>query len=62
MNIALKNLVTAPAVTMLVGTAAAQTAKDVRGASPYVTIENEPEPKLIVDQPLPNGLYRLAPG
>ncbi|MCS3763120.1 DUF6130 family protein [Bradyrhizobium centrosematis] len=56
MNNALKNLITAAAVTMLVGTAAAQTAKDVRGASPYITIENEPEPKLIVDQPLANGL------
>jgi hypothetical protein len=36
--------------------ASAQTAKDVRGPSPYVAIENEPEPKLVVDQPLPEGL------
>lgn len=41
----------------LVSTAAfAQSAKDIRGASPYVTIENEPPPKLIVDPPLPEGL------
>jgi hypothetical protein len=33
-----------------------QSAKDVRGASPYVAIENEPAPKLIVDPPLPEGL------
>jgi uncharacterized protein DUF6130 len=31
-------------------------AKDLRGASPYVEIKNEPAPKLIVDPPLPAGL------
>jgi hypothetical protein len=31
-------------------------ARDVRGASPYIAIENEPAPKLIVDPPLPEGL------
>jgi len=31
-------------------------AKAFRGASPYVAIENEPAPKLIVDPPLPEGL------
>ena len=35
---------------------ATQSAKAVRGASPYVEIKNEPAPKLIVDQPLPEGL------
>ena len=35
---------------------AAQSAKAVRGASPYVEIKSEPAPKLIVDQPLPEGL------
>ena len=35
---------------------AAQSAKAVRGGSPYVEIKNEPAPKLIVDQPLPEGL------
>ena len=31
-------------------------AKEVRGASPYIEIKNEPPPKLIVDDPLPDGL------
>ncbi len=33
-------------------------AKEVRGASPYAEVENEPAPKLIVDAPLPNLLNR----
>ena len=33
-------------------------ARDVRGASPYAEIKNEPAPKLIVDQPLPDLLDR----
>jgi len=32
------------------------TAKEIRGASPYVELENEKPPKLIVDPPLPEGL------
>jgi hypothetical protein len=36
--------------------AAPLTAKEVRGASPYVEIKNEPAPKLIVDPPLAEGL------
>jgi hypothetical protein len=35
---------------------AAQSAKQVRGATPYIEIKNEPAPKLIVDPPLPEGL------
>ena len=35
---------------------APQSAKDIRGASPYVAVEKEPAPKLIVDDPLPEGL------
>ena len=38
--------------------AAPQSAKDVRGASPYAEIANEPAPKLIVDPPLPDLLDR----
>jgi pimeloyl-ACP methyl ester carboxylesterase len=34
----------------------AQSARDIRGGSPYVAIENEPAPRLIVDPPLPEGL------
>jgi hypothetical protein len=33
-----------------------QSAKAVRGVSPYVQIKNEPAPTLIVDPPLPEGL------
>ena len=35
---------------------APQSAKEVRGASPYIEIRDEPPPKLIVDEPLPDGL------
>ena len=35
---------------------ALQSARDIRGASPYVAVEKEPAPKLIVDDPLPEGL------
>ena len=36
--------------------AAAQSARDVRGASPYIEIKNEPAARLIVDAPLPDLL------
>jgi hypothetical protein len=36
--------------------AADDSAKSIRGASPYIAIENEPAPKLIVDPPLPEAL------
>ena len=42
--------------TVLATSAFAQSARDIRGASPYVGIKNEPAPKLIVDPPLPEGL------
>jgi hypothetical protein len=35
---------------------ASQTAKEVRGATPYFEIKSEPAPKLIVDPPLPHLL------
>lgn len=35
---------------------ALKSAKDIRGASPYAEIENEPAPRLFVDSPLPEGL------
>ena len=38
------------------GKPAPQSAKEVRGASPYLEIKNEPTPKLIVDPPLPHLL------
>ena len=42
--------------TLAGSSAFAQSAKEIRGASPYVPIENEPAPKLIVDPPLPDLL------
>jgi hypothetical protein len=36
--------------------AAAQTAKDVKGATPLVAIPNEPPAKLVVDAPVPEQL------
>ena len=33
-----------------------QSDREIRGATPYAEIENEPAPKLIVDAPLPNAL------
>jgi hypothetical protein len=35
-----------------------KTAKEVRGATPYAEIKNEPPPRLIVDSPLPNLLAK----
>src|SRR4051812_46623166 len=42
--------------TLLATSASAQSAREISGASPYVAIENEPQPKLIVDAPLAEGL------
>ena len=38
--------------------ARAQSAKEIRGATPYIEIKNEPEPRLILDPPLPDLLAR----
>jgi hypothetical protein len=50
----------AAALTVLATSAFAhsrrESARDIRGASPYVAVENEPAPRLIVDPPLPEGL------
>jgi hypothetical protein len=46
-----------PIVVALHGTpAVAQTAKEVKGATPLVAIQNEPPAKLIVDPPIPEQL------
>jgi Family of unknown function (DUF6130) len=52
---------TVMAAAVLIGTslgskALAQTARDIRGASPLVAIENEPAARLIVDEPIPEAL------
>ena len=56
MTMLIKALAAVAAGTVLVGNAFAHTAEEVRGASPYVAIENEPTPKLVVDPPLAKGL------
>jgi uncharacterized protein DUF6130 len=38
--------------------ASAQSAREVRGATPYIEIKNEPAARLIVDAPLPDLLDR----
>jgi hypothetical protein len=38
----------------------AQSAREVRGPSPYATVANEPAAKPIVDPPLPDQLARGA--
>ena len=40
----------------------AQSAREVRGATPYLAIENEPPPKLIVDPRLPRDWPRVSSG
>jgi hypothetical protein len=52
----IKTLAAAAAGTVLATSTFAQSAREVRGASPYVAIENEPAPRLIVDAPLAEGL------
>jgi uncharacterized protein DUF6130 len=52
----IKTLAAVAAGTLLATSAFAQSAREIRGASPYVAVENEPAPKLIVDPPLPEGL------
>src|ERR1700752_3363183 len=54
--ILIKTLAAAAAGIVLATGVFAQSARDIRGGSPYVAIENEPAPKLIVDPPLPEGL------
>ena len=46
----------AVAVGVFALAAAAQTAKDVKGATPLVAIQNEPPAKLVVDPPIPEQL------
>jgi hypothetical protein len=52
----IKTLATVAVGTVLATSAFAQSAREIRGGSPYVAIENEPAPKLIVDPPLAEGL------
>ena len=56
MTMLIKSLATVAVGTVLATSAFAQSAREIRGGSPYVAIENEPAPKLIVDPPLAEGL------
>jgi Family of unknown function (DUF6130) len=44
---------------LLATNAVAQSAREVRDATPYLAIENEPPPKLIVDPPLAAALTQV---
>lgn len=44
------------AISSIASSAAGQSARDVRGPSPLVALENEPPPRLIVDPPLAEPL------
>jgi hypothetical protein len=46
------------AASLLPVSVSAQSAKEIRGASPYNTIDNEPAPRIIVDPPLAEPLGR----
>jgi hypothetical protein len=48
------------AVAVLATSAFAQSARDIRGPSPYVAIENDPAPRLVVEPALPDALARGA--
>jgi hypothetical protein len=57
MSHALVTLIAA-SVVLCASAAVTQSARDVRGPSPLIAIENEAPPKLIVDPPLPEPLSR----
>jgi len=56
MNAALDVIAVLAASAMFAGAAVAQSARDVRGPSPLVAIDNQPPARLIVDPPLPDQL------
>jgi hypothetical protein len=58
MTTLIKTLAAVAAGTLFATSAFAQTAREIRGASPYLAIDSEPAPKLIVDPPLPEGLVQ----
>lgn len=58
MTLLIKTLATVAAGTVLAANVFAQSAKEVLGTTPYVVIENEPPPKLVVDPPVPDQLAR----
>ena len=64
MPLLIKTFAAVAAGTVLLATSAfTQSAREIRGASPYEQIDSEPAPKLIVDRPLPGplaqGIFQL---
>ena len=55
-NFGLAGTVIAAGFTVCALSALAQTARDVKGATPLVAIQNEPQARLIVDPPIPEQL------
>ena len=55
-NVGRVGAVIAIAIALCTLSAAAQTAKEVKGATPLVAVPNEAPAKLIVDQPIPEQL------
>jgi Family of unknown function (DUF6130) len=56
MTMLIKTLALAAAGIVLATSVLAQSAREIRGPTPYFAIENEPAPKLIVDAPLSGPL------
>ena len=56
MEFTFTSLGAAALLAVLAVSVAGQSARDVRGPSPLIAIDNEPPPKLIVDPPLPEAL------
>jgi uncharacterized protein DUF6130 len=56
MTLFIKTLAAVTTVTVFATATFAQSARDVRGPTPYFTVENQPPPKLIVDPALPGPL------
>jgi hypothetical protein len=56
MTALIKTLAAVAAGTVLATSTFAQSAKEVRGPTPYFTVESEPAPKLVVDPALPGPL------
>ncbi len=58
MTLTLKDVILMAASSLIATGALAQSARDIRGPSALVAIENEAPPRLIVDPPLPAQLAR----
>jgi hypothetical protein len=60
MTMLIKTLAAAALGGMLTTSGFAQSTRDISDPSPFLPIENEPAPKLVVDPPLPGPLARGA--